>query len=66
MQKMHPGQYEKFAFRPGCKFCQQASLQILHSGGQRAKTAFLESANFARLVSAEFARDSINYLINYF
>jgi hypothetical protein len=53
---------EKSACWPECKFCQKASLQILHPGGLRAKNAFLERAEFARLVSAKFARDSISLL----
>jgi hypothetical protein len=53
---LHSGQAAKTASRQGRKICTQE--------GQPAKFALLGSAEIARHVSAEFARDSINYLIN--
>lgn len=54
MQLFHSGHYARFAFRPKCK----NHIQGIRS----AKTAFLLNAEFALLLSAENARDSINYL----
>jgi hypothetical protein len=48
---------ENFTLRPGGISCIQDC--------QRAAFAFLKGAEFAPLVSAIFARDSIYYLINY-
>jgi hypothetical protein len=66
MQILHSGLSAKFSDCPGRNICILANRQNLHQGGLGAKTARLENAEFARLVSAKFARDSINYLINYF
>ncbi len=53
---MLSGHLEKFALWPGGKICLLARLG--------ANFALLENAIFARLLSAEFARDSYHYLIN--
>ena len=55
-QLLHPGLYENLALRPKCTICIK--------GIQRAKIALEMGAKSARLVSAKFARDSYNYLIN--
>jgi hypothetical protein len=51
---------------PVCKFRLLASRQFSHPGDLRAIIASLENANFARLLRAEFARDSFNYLRVFF
>jgi hypothetical protein len=61
MQIMHPGQVANSACWPGCEFCLLAKMKKLHSGSLGAKSAFLVSANSARLVSAKNARDSYDY-----
>ena len=66
MQILPSGQRANFALWPGCKFRLQAKMQILHSGGLRAKIASQENANFARLLRAEIARDSYDYLRVFF
>jgi len=66
MQILHSGLSAKFSDWPARKYCMLASRQNLHQGALQAKFARLENAEIARLVSAKFARDSINYLINYF
>ena len=56
-QNLPIGRRENSARRPAGNGCLK--------GSQRAKSASQMSADTASLQSAEFARDSINYLINY-
>jgi hypothetical protein len=64
MQNLPFRLYAEFALWPDSKNCTLARRKNLHSGSQRAKSALLGSAKIAPQVSAEIARDSINYLIN--
>jgi hypothetical protein len=66
MQILPSGQQAIFALWPDGKFRLLAKMQILHSGGLRAKTAFQENAKIARLLRAEIARDSYDYLRVFF
>jgi hypothetical protein len=61
-----PIRQANFALWPGGKFRLLANVQFLHSGGLRAKSAPQENANFARLLRAEIARDSYDYLRVFF
>ena len=66
LQNLHPGQSAIFACWPDCKIRLLASRQFSHSGRLRAVFASQENANFARLLHAEFARDSYDYLRVFF
>jgi hypothetical protein len=66
MQILPSGQQANFALWPDCKFRLLANMHFLHSGGLRAKSALQENANFARLLRAEIARDSYDYLRVFF
>jgi hypothetical protein len=63
MQILHFSLSAVFAFWRGCKFCNLPKMKKLHSGSLSAIFAHLVNADSARLKSANFARDSINYLI---
>ena len=58
MQVLQAGQPAGSAPRPACSLRLQPGRKISHPGRQRADFAPLVSAIFARLMSAEFARDS--------
>ncbi len=62
---MHAGQKAIISRSPDNKKCTLAGMKSLPQGSQSAQFAVLLSAAGAPLHSAEFARDSINYLINY-
>jgi hypothetical protein len=51
----------KFAISRSGDFCIQAGRQILPSGFLRAGFALLKDAEYARVKSAEVARDSNHY-----
>ncbi len=57
MHFLHSGQQAEIANRPEALFCTQAR--------QQANFAPQVNAFFASLMSAGFARDSINYYIDY-
>jgi hypothetical protein len=66
VQTLHSGLNAKITRWPDRNNCILANGQNLHPGRLQAKIARLENAEIARLVSAKFARDSINYLRDYF
>jgi hypothetical protein len=66
MQIPPAGQQSNFALWPACNFRLLANVQFLHSGRLRANSACQENANFARLLRAEIARDSYDYLRVFF
>jgi hypothetical protein len=61
MHFLHPGLIANSACWPGCEICLLAKMKKMHSGSLRANSAFLVSANSARLMSAKIARDSYHY-----
>jgi hypothetical protein len=58
VQFIPSGQHAEIAFWRKGNFCIQAGKRKLHSALQRAKTALLVNAEFARLLNAKIARDS--------
>jgi hypothetical protein len=66
MQILHSGKLTFFALWPDGKFRLLAKMQFPHSGSLRANSAHQENAKIARLLRAEFARDSYDYLRVFF